>query len=230
MFQDCMDKISQISTDKSSFIQALQAVHAGSCPTEYNFHLHTHHSDGQSDPIALFQQAITLDLKGLAITDHHSLGGYNAICQWLKKSNRPLESCPTLWTGVEITSDLLDDDVHILGFAFEPSNHAIRPYLTGESVRGTLRKAEVVIDSIHQAGGVAVLAHPARYRTEPSLLIEKAVEFELDGVEAFYCYGRDKPWAPSEPQTSLIQSLGDRFQLLKSCGTDTHGLDIQRRR
>ena len=225
-----MDNIAQRSADKSAFIQVLQTVDDRSCPTDYNFHLHTQHSDGQSDPIDLFQQAIALGLKGLAITDHHSLGGYHALCQWLQTSEHPLELLPHLWTGVEITATLLDCDVHILGFAFDPQSSGIAGYLTGQSVQGERRTAKAVIASIHQAGGVAILAHPARYRTQPSLLIEQAVKLGLDGVEAFYCYGQDHPWAPSEPQTSQIQALGDRFQLLQSCGTDTHGLDITRRR
>lgn len=225
-----MDTISLRSTDKSGLIQVLGNVHGGSCPHDYNFHLHTLHSDGKCDPITLFEQAITLGLKGLAITDHHSVGGFYVISQWLKDLDQEIELLPHLWTGVEITSTLLDVDVHILGLAFDPDAAAIAPYLTGDSVQGAIRQAEVVIDSIHQAGGVAILAHPSRYRAKPAVLIEQAVEFGLDGVEAFYCYSSDSPWFPSEPQTSLIQALGDRFQLLQSCGTDTHGLDITSRR
>ena len=225
-----MEELLQRSTDKSSLVQALETIHEGSCPHHYNFHLHTQHSDGQCQPIELFQQAIQLGLRGLAITDHHSVGAYWVVTQWLSQSQLPLESVPRVWTGAEITSTLLDEDVHILALAFDPNAAAMQPYLTGESVYGDLRDAEVVIKAIHQADGLAVLAHPVRYRAKPSALVERAVKLGLDGVEAYYCYGRDQPWAPSQPQTSVVESLGDRFQLLKSCGTDTHGLDITRRR
>lgn len=225
-----MDQILHRSTDKSEFIKALESVTIESCPSQFNFHLHTQHSDGQSKPLDVFEQAMKLGLQGLAITDHHSIGGYEVIGEWLRTSSRELNSLPHLWTGVEITSSLLTVDVHILGFAFDPYHSAMAPYLMGHSVEGDIRKAENVITAIHEAGGVAILAHPARYRLEPEALINEAIKMGLDGIEAYYCYGRGLPWKPSQPQTTDLLQIGDRHNLLISCGTDTHGLDITRRR
>lgn len=229
-FPVVMEELLARSTDKSALIEVLKTTHRESCPTTYNFHLHTQHSDGQCLPVDLLEQAIRIGLKGLAITDHHSVDGFWVATQWLEQSELSLEAIPQIWTGVEITSRLLGDSVHILALAYEPLADAMQPYLTGESVQGPEADAAVVIEAIHQAHGLAILAHPVRYKTAPELLIEAAVELGLDGVEAFYCYGSDHPWVPSDPQTALVSSLGDRFQLLKSCGTDTHGLDIMRRR
>jgi hypothetical protein len=57
---------------------ALKAVWANigydSCPHHYNFHLHTHCSDGQMSPQDLMRQALDIGLKGLAITDHRKFG------------------------------------------------------------------------------------------------------------------------------------------------------------
>ena len=225
-----MEDFFSISTDKSALIKVLETVHRDSCPSRFNFHLHTQCSDGQCQPIDLFQQAIALGLKGLAITDHHSIDAFFVVRQWLLEKDIAPESVPQLWTGVEITGNLLDTDVHILGLAYDPNVICMKPYLTGESVQGSLRSADAVVDAIHEAGGLAVLAHPVRYRKSPEALIERGAEIGLDGVESFYCYGSDHPWSPSEPQTDRVQSLGDRFNLLSTCGTDTHGLDITRRR
>ena len=225
-----MDDVFQRSIDQSAFINALQSITIESCPSQFNFHLHTQHSDGQSEPLELFDQAIQIGIQGMAITDHHSVGGFEVIRNWLNHSDQDLSDLPYLWTGVEITSALLSVDVHILGFAFNPYHSSIKPYLTGESVTGEIRKAENVIAAIHDANGVAILAHPHRYRKDAEPLIDSALQMGLDGIEAYYCYGRGMPWKPSQPQTSELLKIGDRHNLLVSCGTDTHGLDITCRR
>ena len=79
-----MEEVLQRSTDKLALIKVLETTHRGSCPESYNFHLHTQHSDGQCQPLDLYQQAIRNGLKGLAITDHHSVDGYWAVHQWLE--------------------------------------------------------------------------------------------------------------------------------------------------
>ncbi len=48
------------------------------------FHLHTHCSDGQMSPQDLMRQALDIGLKGLAITDHHSIEGYQQAQIWLE--------------------------------------------------------------------------------------------------------------------------------------------------
>ncbi|NJN23146.1 MAG: hypothetical protein HC810_00365 [Acaryochloridaceae cyanobacterium RL_2_7] len=96
-------------------------------------------------------------------------------------------------------------------------------------MQGKKRKAENVISAIHEAGGVAILAHPARYRLDAKPLILAAIEMGLDGIETYYCYSRGVPWEPSEPQTTELRQMGDRHNLLMSCGTDTHGLDMTQR-
>ncbi len=113
----------------------------------------------------------------MAITDHHSVDGYYRAIEWLssKRSNLPY-----LWTGIEITAYLSPVDVHILGYGFDPDHPSLSPYLTGREPRSDAR-AERVIDALHTAGAIVVLAHPARYRRPPSELIPFAVELGIDG-------------------------------------------------
>ncbi|MEN9231471.1 MAG: PHP domain-containing protein, partial [Thermostichus sp. DG02_5_bins_236] len=63
--------------------QVLQGISPISCPSHYNFHLHTRCSDGQMDPLDLAEQARQQGLKGLAITDHHTLEGYEQVRSYL---------------------------------------------------------------------------------------------------------------------------------------------------
>ncbi|ACB51697.1 unknown [Crocosphaera subtropica ATCC 51142] len=219
------------SQDTQSLQEVWSRLNTHSCPYEYNFHMHTICSDGQLTPEQLIQQATRIGLKGLAITDHHSVEGYKIAQKWLHKRSLEdsRESLPHLWTGIEITSRLLDIEVHILGYGFNPEHWAIEPYLWGESPQGTQGLASHVIHAIHQAGGMAVLAHPERYSYAATKVIPVAVDLGIDGVEAFYAYNNPKPWKTSPRQTETVLNLSYLYGLYHTCGTDTHGLNLLQR-
>jgi predicted metal-dependent phosphoesterase TrpH len=194
--------------------------------------MHTTHSDGQLSPQTLIEQAIDIGLKGLAITDHHSVGGYWAVREWMQsqrwRRGNSLKM-PRLWAGVEITAQLLGIDVHILGYGFDPEHTSLRPYLQGRSVKGAAFQAEAIVQAIQEAGGLVVLAHPARYRLPPEVLIREMTHYGLDGVEAYYAYDNPSPWRSSPVQTAKVLDLAQQYQLLRTCGTDTHGLNLLQR-
>lgn len=217
--------------DALALRRVFEQITAASCPRSFNFHMHTVCSDGRLQPEALIEQAVTLGLQGLAITDHHSVNGYHRAQQWLDqyRQSQPHQPTPQVWTGVEINADLLDNEVHILGYAFDPAHEAIQPYSQRASVQGEDYAAQRVIAAIHAAGGLAVLAHPARYRRSPLELIPAAAAIGIDGVETYYAYTNPSPWQPSLQQTQEVRRLGDAHGLLHTCGTDTHGLNLLQR-
>jgi hypothetical protein len=214
--------------DKQALRQVWENLQPDSCPLSYNFHMHTIYSDGQLKPDEVLKQAIANNLKGLAITDHHSVGGYQVAQGWLEYWQKQSSSTPLphLWTGVEITARLLDTEVHILGYAFDPKHPAIEPYLQGEAPRQNEAQAATVISTIQQAGGLAVLAHPARYRRPAVELIPVAADLGVDGVETYYAYNNPNPWRPSPMQTQQVKQLSTAHNLLNTCGTDAHGKSI----
>ncbi|MBE9012768.1 PHP domain-containing protein [Pseudanabaenaceae cyanobacterium LEGE 13415] len=214
--------------DAVSLRQVFASLTAESCPLTYNFHMHTTHSDGQLHPEALAQQAIELSLKGFAITDHHQISGYRTAQRYME-AFQGCPDLPQLWTGTEITSRLLETEVHILGFAFDPNHAAIASYLQGSAPQGDRAQASRVVNAIQEAGGIAVLAHPARYRRSADELIPAAAMVGIDGVETFYAYNNPKPWMPSPKETARVTELQDEFGLLSSCGTDTHGMSLLQR-
>lgn len=211
--------------------QVFSKLQPDSCPHSYNFHMHTICSDGKLNPEQLIEQAIAIGLKGLAITDHHTIGGYEIAQTFLENWQQasPLTPIPHLWTGVEITASLLDVEVHILGYAFDPEHPSIKSYLEGFAPRHNSAQAEAVIMALHQAGGVAVLAHPERYRLGADKLIPVAADLGIDGVEAYYAYNNPEYWQPSPNQTQKVKQLSATYNLLNTCGTDTHGLNLLRR-
>lgn len=214
--------------------QVFKSIDAESCPHSFNFHMHTVYSDGRLHPEEVIEQAIAIGLKGFAITDHHTLGGYqvaqNCLEDW--KQNQAQDSrnpVPHLWTGVEINANLLETEVHILAYAFHPEHPDMQAYLQGRSPKGYEAEAVNAIAAIHQAGGLAVLAHPARYRRSPAKLIPEAVRLGIDGVETYYAYNNPDPWQPSPEQTQQVQALSNAYQLFNTCGTDTHGRNLLQR-
>lgn len=216
-----------------------QQITSRSCPRYYNFHMHTHCSDGKLSPDELMEQAVSLQLKGLAITDHHTVRGYQQAYQWLENwrwthpanwsSNRNQAHCPQLWCGVEITASLLDAEVHILGYAFDPNHDAFKSYLQGGAPSGEARQAKLVIRAIQAAGGIAVLAHPARYRRSPEELVPAAAAMGIDGIETYYAYDHPAEWRPTPGKTERVQELAHAHGLLSTCGTDSHGRTLTRR-
>ncbi|WP_026102723.1 PHP domain-containing protein [Pleurocapsa sp. PCC 7319] len=202
-----------------------------SCPYSYNFHMHTNASDGRLTPLGLVEQAIGIGLQGFAITDHHSVDGYRQAEQYLVQlsTNQGLKDLPHLWTGFEITSQLLEVEVHILGYGFDPEHPSLELYLQGDKPQGEDAEAKRVIDSIHQAEGLAVLAHPERYRRSALELIPAAADLGIDGVETYYAYTKDQIWTPSPAQTQRVQELAAQYNLYSTCGTDSHGLSLLQR-
>jgi predicted metal-dependent phosphoesterase TrpH len=71
------------------------------------------------------------------------------------------------------------------------------------------------IQLIHQAGGVAIMAHPGLNRSDD--LIPAMVEAGLDGIECFHT-------KHSTYMSEHYLELADRFHVLVTGGSDCHGL------
>jgi hypothetical protein len=229
--------------------QIFDSVDAASCPHTYNFHMHTVCSDGKLTPAALMEQVVAIGLQAFAITDHHNVAGFYQAKGWLEDwrwrhptplgqrrgsgsrgcSSGPIGRPPRLFTGVEITAILADIEVHILGYGFTPGHDAIHPYLQGFAPQAEMKSAAAVIQAIQSAGGLAVLAHPARYRLSVETLITCAANLGIDGVETYYAYSNPEQWQPCPRHTPVVSALAQRYGLLTTCGTDTHGPNLLRR-
>ena len=207
----------------------LAGVDARSCPHRLNFHCHTLCSDGSLAPEVLADQAIALGLTHLAVTDHHSSEAFLPIQQHLHQRQRDGEPVPTLWSGVEISCLLEGCLVHVLGLGFQLGHPALAPYLLGRAVVGHALEAGAVSQAIQAAGGLALLAHPARYRLPHQRLIQAAAALGFNGAEAFYDYEQNPRWRASPRICDAIARQLRGLGLLCSCGTDTHGLQLQGR-
>lgn len=73
-----------------------------------------------------------------------------------------------------------------------------------------------VIDLIHTAKGVAVMAHPAQY-DNIELLEELAKNGKIDGVEIGH-------YSSDESYRKELSAIADRYELIRTGGSDFHGL------
>ena len=73
-----------------------------------------------------------------------------------------------------------------------------------------------VIDMIHDAGGVAVLAHPAVYDSYD--LLTELAEYGIDGFERYYprCIPEDD---------AMLMEIAKKYDLITTGGTDFHGVN-----
>ena len=207
----------------------LDQVGPESCPTRINFHCHTIHSDGSLRPEQLGRQALALGLEHLAVTDHHSTAAQGPLAAWFAEQQRAGWTVPTLWSGVEISCLLEGCLVHVLALGFDRSDPALHPYCQGQAVVGELLQASAVVERIHAASGLALLAHPGRYRLTFQRLIPAAAALGFDGAEAYYDYAMQPRWQATPLVCDAIAALLADHGLLRSCGTDTHGLDLSGR-
>lgn len=87
-----------------------------------------------------------------------------------------------------------------------------------ESERPSMKQS---VDIIHQAGGIAVLAHPCKIKGDVHSVIRRLKEYGLDGLEAYY------PTSTEGMKQTFI-SLAEQLDLFITCGSDFHGTNRPR--
>ncbi len=89
-----------------------------------DLHTHTVYSDGYYKPEKLINKVQTLGIDTLSITDHDSVNAVLEAAEYAEKFG--IEIIP----GVEISTDIRDTEVHILGYFIDPNNKELEHYLS----------------------------------------------------------------------------------------------------
>jgi len=146
--------IPALPTEIHPLAGVLAGVTPQCCPTRVNFHCHTVCSDGSLSPAALAQQALSLGLEHLAITDHHSLAAYDEAHAVLEQARDEHQSTPRLWRGVEISALLEGCLVHVLALGFEAHHPSLQAYLQGASgdYNAIAKDTAAVVAAAEEAG------------------------------------------------------------------------------
>ena len=82
-----------------------------------DLHLHTNRSDGKLSPTNLVRLLAEQGLEYAAITDHDTIDG-------IEEANAEAKRFPqlTIIPGIEISANVLGEEVHILGYFIDPSS------------------------------------------------------------------------------------------------------------
>jgi predicted metal-dependent phosphoesterase TrpH len=242
-----------------------------------DLHTHTTASDGVLSPTELVRRAAAVGIGTLGITDHDTTAGLDEAQAEARAHG--IRIVP----GVEFGADYRGNEVHMLGYLFDPHNPTLISTLAelregrfgrarrmlerleplgvsvpwervleiaGDAAPGRPHLAQALIEAgyadtidevferylghgrpgyvertqlspqdcialVHQAGGVASLAHPT-WLSEPVHLLAQLVDAELDGIEVYY-------GAYNEDTVAWLEGLARKFGLVPTGGTDFHG-------
>ena len=173
-----------------------------------DFHLHTTASDGTLTPTELVKLLAGNGLKLISITDHDSLEG-------IAEAKRELANHPqmTLVPGVEISADMDESEVHVLGYHLDENDPDLHEVLVNFR-KGREGRGEQMVQKLNEMGfaiswervvelaqgGAIARPHVAR------ALLEKGYITELK--EAFDNYiGRGGPAYVSREKMSPEESV-----------------------
>jgi len=187
-----------------------------------NLHIHSNFSDGGVNAEDLVEQAKAKGLKYIAITDHNTLNAY-------------------------LQTDILNEEIvipsiefdgwfgtvffHMLGYGVDVNNKELQA-LCAKTKRGTeadwvrifsFKHPEKLINAIHNAGGLAILAHPACcFTLNLDRTVKKLLKLGLDGIEVYYPYARHRRIIKFHTVKN-VEKIANKYNLIKTGGTDEHG-------
>lgn len=183
-----------------------------------NLHIHSKYSDGTEDFNTITNQAEKKGYKYFSITDHNTIQGY--------LDNPTTSAIP----GVEFDVWYKYIFLHLLAYGIDINNKELQKFYAKDK-RGTemdiirffaKRNLKELISTIHNAGGIAVLAHPCCcWAPNLESFIKELVNIGLDGIEVYYPYPRWRKYIKfSSPED--IEKIADKYMLIKTGGTDCH--------
>ncbi len=109
----------------------------------YDLHIHSIYSDGTLKPAELITKAILRGLDGIAITDHDTVNGIMEALQESEKQGY------AFIPGVELTTDLGNSEVHILGYNYDLNNRRLISKLE-KVVEGRNERARMILKKLKQ--------------------------------------------------------------------------------
>lgn len=128
---------------------------AGSARFTIDLHTHSTASDGTDSPAELVTRARGRGLRILALTDHDSTEGLDAASDAGRRLG--LTTIP----GVELSTDVVAGEVHVLGYFIDPQRESLREALR-RLRESRSRRAERIVEQLREAGVPIALADVER--------------------------------------------------------------------
>lgn len=187
-----------------------------------DLHMHSTCSDGKLSFEELANDAKNKGYKIIAIADHNTIEGH--------KKNISIPELSIL-TAIEFDCWYKGVLVHILGYGVDINNNDLlnlcaktKKETEADIVRlFNHRHPKDVIKAIHNANGVAVLAHPACYwAINLDHFVKTLIDIGLDGIEAFYPYRRHRGIIKFH-KAETVKKIAKKYNLIATGGSDSHG-------
>jgi len=167
-------------------------------PLKIDFHVHTCYSnDGSSSLRNVIRYSKKKRLDGVAITDHNTIEG--ALKLQKNNNNHGIIVIP----GIEVSTNA----GHILGIN-----------VTTSIPRGL--SVEETVEKIHEAGGIAIAAHPSALYKSGLGLSRKMLAQHIDAVETI-----NSSVFPFFLLNRMSRKFAHRTKLPQTGGSDSHLLE-----
>ena len=183
-----------------------------------NLHIHTDFSDGKADVFDILWQAKEKGYKKIAICDHNTVEAHRQV-----KDDILIPAVEfDVWCGYVF--------MHLLAYNIDVNNAELLSFCAKSKKETELdivrifskRDIKKLIKAIHNAGGIAVLAHPACcWAVNFEGFIKKLISYGLDGLEVYYPYKRHRGIIKFH-KASTVEKIADKYNLIKTGGTDLH--------
>jgi predicted metal-dependent phosphoesterase TrpH len=186
-----------------------------------NLHIHTQYSDGKANFNNIIEQAKVKGYKKIAICDHNTIQGY---------LDTDVTNENIIIPGVEFDCWLGYVFFHLLAYGIDVKSEELKPFLAKSKKETELdcvrifakRDVEKLIEAIHNAGGIAVLAHPACcWALSLERFVKRLINLGLDGIEVYYPYARHRAIIKFKT-INRVKEIANKLNLIKTGGTDLH--------
>lgn len=168
-------------------------------PLKIDLHVHTCYSgDSNIYLMDLFAEIKRKGLDGVAITDHDTVEGSLEACKIvldLEPEHRPI-----VIPGIEVSTER----GHIIGL------NVTEPIPKGLTVEET-------VERIHEAGGIAVAAHPQTFFKDGIGLNPRILSLGLDAIEVI-----NSSLFPFKPLVKACEKFAKQHNLPQTAGSDSH--------
>ena len=188
-----------------------------------NLHIHTTFSDGKADAFDIIRQAKEKGYQKIAICDHNTLEAHKQICDDILMPGIEFD----VWCGYVF--------MHLLAYGIDVNNEKLQAFCAKNKRETELdivrifakRDIKKLIKAIHDAGGIAVLAHPACcWAISLDKFVKKLISYGLDGIEVYYPYRRHRGIIKFHT-AETVEKIANKYNLIKTGGTDLHGLELE---
>lgn len=128
-----------------------------------DLHVHSTFSDGSLSPEELADEGARIGLYAMALTDHDSTRGTARFLAAAKA--RGIKALP----GLEISVEVPDQSVHILGYGIDPDNAALNEKID-EIRNGRKRRNNEILSKLSTLGYPLTFAEVAKYAGDKDLI------------------------------------------------------------